>query len=172
VTKKLDNKGLGVVKAVTPTGATSAVNPSDDLAVDRSILLEEMAEQPSLFAYYAQLSATANAAAKQARFERHCLEEDLYEELRQQYPNGGRGGVSEARINQLVQKNPKMRLAHAKVMNKEQRAEKLAALTEAFRQRSSMLQSINSTLNKDSFGEKPIESLKRKAAEIAKNSAR
>lgn len=169
---KLKDKELGVIKAETPSGAKAAVNPSDDLAVDRSNLMEELAEQPSLFAYYAQLSALANAAAKKARFDRHCLEEDLIDELRQQYPNGGRGGVSEARINQMVQKNPKMRVAHAKVMSTEQRAEKLAALKEAFQQRSHMLQSINATQNRDSFGERPIESLKRKAAEIVKTSAR
>lgn len=169
---KLESKELGSVKAETPSGGKATLNPSDDLNIDRAHLLEEMAEQPALFAYYAQLASQANAAAKQARYERHCLEEDLIEEYRQKYPMGGRGGVSEARIRQMVQTNTQMRMSHVKVMNAEKRAEKLQSLKEAFQQRLFMLQSINATQNRDQFNEKPIDQLKRKASEIVKSTAR
>ncbi len=155
-TSKLANKGLGTFKAVTPTGTAFGVKPSDDLTIDQAHLLKEMGEHPSLFAYYAKLFAKAKALAKKARYDRHCLEEELTAQFRVKHPQGGRGGVSEATIKLMVQRDVKMRLAHQKVMSAQERADTLEALKEAFAIRTFMLQSINSTNNKDVFNEKPI----------------
>lgn len=160
---KLVGKQIGNRRTVNAMGAPITFDPTEDLAIDRSRLLTEMAEQPSLYAYYADLHETAEALLKQAKYERHCLREDLERKFRG-LPNAG----SESKLKTMVNSDPAMRTLHTKVMQAEARAAKLKVFREAFLQRKDMLSSINAKMGRDVTGNKPITPQAGGAAQIKK----
>ncbi len=125
-----DERTAGPIKAIHPsTGKIIEVDPQKDAKVSSDLTRELMRIGP-LYGWYAQLRDQASTQLREARYVEHCVDEDVYAELRAKNPK-----ATETVIKMAVRKDPRMRKAFRERMDAEEMHEKLKSAVDTMVQK-------------------------------------
>lgn len=124
------DRTAGPIKAIHPsTGRVIEVDPQRDAKVSSDLTRELMRIAP-LYSWYVQLRDCAETRLREARYMEHCVDEDVYDELRAKNPK-----VTETTIKMAVRKDPRMRKAFRARMDAEEMHEKLKSAVDTMVQK-------------------------------------
>jgi|ERR1700722_328765 len=112
-----------------------------DLAIDKSVLDDEVIRQPVLFYEVSEQLVTALAERDGAKEELATVDAKLSAHWRKQL-SGGKDRVTDKRIDTYVQTSDEHEAAFNVYLAAKERADKLQVLKEAFQQRSYMLRDL------------------------------
>lgn len=141
---KLKEKPFAPILVPHPiTGEEMTVNPKRDLRIDRNDIDRELAEQPGIFAWYAELTSAAKKRWEDAKIREDRLRDKLTSRLfreERELPASRRRTVTA--VKGEAARDLKLKVLIKKTREARQVYERLEKLLPAFNDRSYSLQSL------------------------------